>query len=33
MNINNQEQLDNLVFNYGIYIMVEKQQQQATTKA
>ena len=26
MNIINQEQLDNFVFNYGKYIMMEKQQ-------
>ena len=28
MNIINQEQLDNFVFNYGKKIMMEKQQQQ-----
>ena len=32
MNIINQEQLDNFVFNYGKYILVEKQQQQGTIK-
>ena len=28
ININNQDQLDNFVFNYGKLIMIEKQQQQ-----
>ena len=32
MNIINQEQLDNLVFNYGKSIMMEKQQQQLLAK-